>query len=680
MLNQANLLNQQTFNTLKNQLNPASLAYALRILHRKKLLSATNDKTLYQDTKLTEIAKIVRILDENNILDKKNFQTILTYANQTMSAESGSTDKVSTLAQALEVFSQKLSLNQSNLNSIIKESNPLQFAEDTYMLHTAKRLAQEVKNKSENLRVLKNKFKLFNHCTDPTEVAAIIDILNKNNLLTIENLVLVNKQANLNDLQDALKTLAENKILDQEHFGEIIGKARPFQLAKILSILKKTDKLPPDLTKFVKEETPDGSIHFSALNILYKNRIFTAKNLTVLQKNEPYCYPYAELLVTLHKEITLDKDIYTAIDKMNDFDSPSVNSILKSLQEKNILTKDNFLKVIKYQNPIAIQKEINKLVSMKKLDESSFQRTMNHLHFLQKCQVYSYAPTPASSIKKILTNSSSHPQSPLTDSIQPESYSTKTPQKEAETSPSLKATQEAVAISTEASLADSNQTENDLTNSSQKETATSPSLKTPQESVTSPQGLAHASINDSHKREEEGLSLTLENKNKSETSRLSFSGDTMQDHLIKTPPQQGNTSSSYLAMFTIPLQWLVSPIQVIKSYSLQFFASLCKFTSLYTEGQSTLAIESSEDHKQQTLSLAPEDSDKDKNKPSDTTTQPHEAIIPNMSAQQKANTVEFISASTYSHNSSRYFNDENPRNKQNPEQSETSRHTSANKI
>lgn len=76
MLNQASPLNQQTFNTLKNQSNPASLAYALRILHRKKLLSATNDKTLYQytDTKLTEIAKIVRILDENNILDKKIFK------------------------------------------------------------------------------------------------------------------------------------------------------------------------------------------------------------------------------------------------------------------------------------------------------------------------------------------------------------------------------------------------------------------------------------------------------------------------------------------------------------------------------------------------------------------------------------------------------------------------------
>lgn len=335
---------------------------------------------------------------------------------------------MSHLSKALDIFSQKLSVNQGSFNSIIKESNPLQFAEDTYMLHTAKRLAQEVKNKSENLRVLKNKFKLFNNCTDPTEIAVIIDILNNNNLLTKENLELVSKQTNLDDLNSAIRILEENRLLDQKNFDRIIKEANRYK----------------------------------------------------------------------HESVTIPD-----------------------------LTSDT-----------------------------------------------------------------------------------------------------------------------------------------------------HSSINDLHKIEEDNHSPTLENKNKAETSGLSFSGDTTQDHLIKTPPQQGNTSSSYLAMFTIPLQWLVSPIQVIKSYSLQFFASLYKFTSLYPEGQSTLAIESSEDHKQQTLALAPEDSDKDKNKPSDTTTQPHEAIIPSVSAQQKANTVELTSASTYSHDSPRFFNDQSTRNKQDPEQRETSKHIS----
>ncbi|WP_010598618.1 hypothetical protein [Rickettsiella massiliensis] len=462
------------------------------------------------------------------------------------------------------------------------------------MLHTAKRLAQEVKNKSENLRVLKNKFKLFNNCTDPTEIAVIIDILNNNNLLTKENLELVSKQTNLDDLNSAIRILEENRLLDQKNFDRIIKEANRYKIAKILSFFKKNSISIEEHINFLNEE------YFLALNTLHDAIIFTKENLALLKTNEGNSFSSARILTELNNAKILTEENFAKIKNFDIFHIWLVISIIKNLNQANILNDDHFDAVINCENLLEMEKQIGKLVKQEKLNNHSFQNIINEIQSLKRNKT---------------------------------SFDTPTSLKKTTTSPSLKAAHESATIP-------------DLTSET------------------------HPSINDLHKIEEDNHSPTLENKNKAETSGLSFCGDTTQDHLIKTPPQQGNTSSSYLAMFTIPLQWLVSPIQVIKSYCLQFFASL------YPEGQSTLAIESSEDHKQQTLALAPEDSDKNNNKPSDTTTQPHEAMIPSVSAEQKANTVELTSASTYSHDSPRFFNDQSTRNKQDPDQRETSKHIS----
>jgi hypothetical protein len=133
-----------------------------------------------------------------------------------------------------------------------------------------------------------------------------------------------------------------------------------------------------------------------ALNILYDAEILNEKNLTILENHPSYSYSYAKTFAVLHQANSLDADTYEAIDKMNDFDLPLVYPILELLQKAQILTKDNFQKVIKYKPYKETGKKVNRLVFVKdkKLNEGIFQTMINTLPFPEASKG-AVAPSPS---------------------------------------------------------------------------------------------------------------------------------------------------------------------------------------------------------------------------------------------------------------------------------------------
>lgn len=188
---------------------------ALTFLKKYRIFNTNTCHLVANDNEPFDMALVLLGLKQLDLLTMQNEKTIVTHINPFA------------LTRALSILQKAKILNQNNLNTLANHSNFLYVVKSLHFLWNHSSVNQE-------------HFDIVTNHTDPLHVVKTLFYLQQANILTKDNLALITHHDNLPDLTNALDRLQQAKMLHQDIFTIVATHADPLNLANALLLLLKT--------------------------------------------------------------------------------------------------------------------------------------------------------------------------------------------------------------------------------------------------------------------------------------------------------------------------------------------------------------------------------------------------------------------------------------------------------
>lgn len=267
-----------------------------------------------------QLTRIKTILKLSRLEDQETFQHIISHPS------------FSYLGRAIESLYEDGLLNRKSLNLLIENKNPILISDSIQILDKAK-LYNEESLKS----VLDYK--------QPLELLACIEILGQAAAATRFNLkILLNFKGNLLLAAESMVILSNGGILSQAETAFVLNHRAPVEAASALVNLK-TEKL---MNEKFKEAIVNDKVAITAIRSI--NRFAERKILTEARLDSALQCKYpaqvANIVADIDEVGALSKENETAIFNHRGIDALQLESIIKSLKNKQLLTPEITKKIL----------------------------------------------------------------------------------------------------------------------------------------------------------------------------------------------------------------------------------------------------------------------------------------------------------------------------------------------